>query len=63
METRWTTIIEGPRRILVPLNVAPGAEKPDLVAALADQVAGVLAALSASVASAANVEAKEAILS
>lgn len=61
METRWTAIVEGPRRILVPLSVAPGAEKPDLVTALADQVAGVLAALPASVASAVNVEAKEAI--
>ncbi len=61
METRWTSVIEGPRRILVPLNVAPGAEKPDLVTALSHQVAGVLAALPASVASAANVEATVAI--
>jgi hypothetical protein len=62
METRWTTIIEGPRRILVALDVAPGAEKPDLVAAITGQIEGVLAALPTLIASAGNVEAQEAIL-
>jgi hypothetical protein len=55
-EIRWTTVVENPRRILVPLNVMPGAEKPEIVAAIAAQVAGVLAALLASLAPAANVE-------
>lgn len=61
LATRWTAIIEGTLCIIVPFSVAPGTEKPDLVTALADRVAGVLAALPASVASAADVEAKEAI--
>jgi hypothetical protein len=51
-------VVENPRRILVPLNVVPGAEKPEIVAAIAAQVAGVLAAILASLAPAANVEAQ-----
>ncbi|WLR93880.1 hypothetical protein [Shinella zoogloeoides] len=54
-ESRWTTVIESPRRILIPLIITPGAEKPEIVAALAAQVEGVMVALSASFASAANV--------
>lgn len=57
-ETRWTTVVESPRRILVPLNVMPGAEKPDIVASITAQISAVLAALLASRAPAANVEAK-----
>ncbi|WHA40150.1 hypothetical protein [Agrobacterium larrymoorei] len=62
IETRWTTVIESPRRILVPLNITPGTEKSDIIAVLAGHVGAVLAGLMASAASVANVEAREAIL-
>lgn len=55
-ETGWTTVIDNPRRILIPLTVVPGAEKPEIVAAITAQVGGVLGALSPSFAPAANVE-------
>lgn len=58
-ETRWTTVVESPRRILVPLFIAPGTEKPEIVAALATQVEAVMASLAPVSAPAANVEAME----
>lgn len=58
-ETRWTTVVEGPRRILVPLIITPGAEKPEIVAALAAQVEAVMGSLAPVSVPAANVEAME----
>lgn len=58
-ETDWTTVVEGPRRILVPLIISPGAEKPEIVAALAAQVGAVLGSLAQYSAPAANVETME----
>lgn len=62
-ETRWTTVVESPRRILVPLTIAPGAEKPEIIAALTEQVGGLLGGLSSSFVPAANVEAMGGIAS
>ncbi|TBF58407.1 hypothetical protein ELG87_19150 [Rhizobium leguminosarum] len=59
-ETCWTMVVDSLCRALLPLAVAPRAEA-EIVAALAAQVEGVLTALSASFAPAANVEATEGI--
>ncbi|MCA1492006.1 hypothetical protein I6F11_13845 [Ensifer sp. NBAIM29] len=58
-ETRWTTVVEGPRRILVPLTISPGAEKPEIVAALAAQVEAVMTSLAPVSTPATSVEAME----
>ncbi|TBA48921.1 hypothetical protein [Rhizobium ruizarguesonis] len=59
-KTIWTMVLDSPCRALLPLAVAPRAEA-EIVVALAAKVEGVLTALSASFAPAANVEATEGI--
>ncbi len=44
-EVRWPTIMESPRRIMVPLLIRPGIEKPEIVADIATQVGKVLATI------------------
>ncbi|KQQ36721.1 hypothetical protein ASG19_09995 [Rhizobium sp. Leaf306] len=58
-ETRWPTVVESPRRIMIPLAVAPGSEKPEIVSDIAVQVGKVLASIFRVLPPAFNVEAAE----
>lgn len=58
-ETRWPIIVETSRRIMVPLAVRSGVEKPEIVADIAVQIGKVLASLFRRLPSAVNFEATE----
>lgn len=59
LEERWPIIVETPRRVMVPLIVRPGVEKPEIVADVAVQIGKVLASIFRSLPPAFNVEAME----